>query len=77
MCIFMRVCLCFKDGAATAEDVTYADLTLAGMADRKWETENEDTVYAGIQPIGRDNVWLALPGNTNRPMTGYSYNSID
>ncbi|XP_030201848.1 uncharacterized protein LOC115534768 isoform X3 [Gadus morhua] len=44
------------DGAATAEDVTYADLTLAGMADRKWETENEDTVYAGIQPIGRDNV---------------------
>ena len=56
MCIFMRVCLCFKDGAATAEDVTYADLTLAGMADRKWETENEDTVYAGIQPIGRDNV---------------------
>ena len=56
MCIFMRVCLCFKDVAATAEDVTYADLTLAGMADRKWETENEDTVYAGIQPIGRDNV---------------------
>ncbi|CAL8394036.1 unnamed protein product [Arctogadus glacialis] len=44
------------DVAATAEDVTYADLTLAGMPDRHWETESEPTVYAGIQPIGRDNV---------------------
>ncbi|CAL8317918.1 unnamed protein product [Boreogadus saida] len=44
------------DVAATAEDVIYADLTLAAMADRKWVTESEATVYAGIQPIGRDNV---------------------
>ncbi|XP_059898268.1 uncharacterized protein LOC132450224 isoform X3 [Gadus macrocephalus] len=42
------------DVAATAEDVTYADVTFTGMADRKWETESEDTVYAGIQPIGRE-----------------------
>ncbi|XP_059898267.1 uncharacterized protein LOC132450224 isoform X2 [Gadus macrocephalus] len=31
------------DVAATAEDVTHADITFAGVADRKWETESEAT----------------------------------
>ena len=56
MCIFMRVCLCFKDGAATAEDVTHADITVAGNAARKWETESEATVYANIEPTAHNNV---------------------
>jgi hypothetical protein len=42
--------------AATAEDVTHADITVAGDADRKWETESEATVYTNIEPTAHNNV---------------------
>ncbi|CAL8317921.1 unnamed protein product [Boreogadus saida] len=44
------------DAAATAEDVTHADITVAGYADRKWETESEATVYTNIEPTAHNNV---------------------
>ncbi|XP_030201832.1 uncharacterized protein LOC115534764 isoform X4 [Gadus morhua] len=44
------------DAAATAEDVTHADITVAGNAARKWETESEATVYANIEPTAHNNV---------------------
>ncbi|XP_030201836.1 uncharacterized protein LOC115534765 isoform X1 [Gadus morhua] len=44
------------DAAATAEDATHADITVAADADRKWETESEATVYTNIEPTAHNNV---------------------